>query len=265
MGYDFAQIKAAYEAVGVTRGALVLVKGDIRPLGAYRTAGGENVVQGHVRALLELIDPEQGTLVVCSGSPSLCNTDTVFDPQDTPSEMGVLSEAVRRLPGAVRSRHPFYSYAAVGPLAQAICGDCSRHVYGPETPKARLIEAGALFVSVGLHPRLTSAVVHHLELTMGVPYRYVKEFLHPVRNGREVAREPFYLHVWYRECQVERDFNEKIFAWYEREHTLRQAGAGAGKVHSLDMAQYHACARKGFKDDIYIWLRHEPEKKPYRE
>lgn len=265
MAYDYRQILEAYAAVGVTPGATVLVKGDIRPLGGFRTAGGENVVQAHVRALLELIDPARGTLVVCSGSPSLCNTDTVFDPEETPSEMGVLSEAVRRLPGAVRSFHPFYSYAAVGREARDLCGRSTRHVYGPGTPKARLIEAGALFVSVGLHPRLTSAVVHHLELTMGVPYRYVKEFLHPVRRGGQVVREPFYLHVWYRECRVERDSNEKIFSWYQREHPLCRAELGAGRVHSLDMREYCDCARRGFEDDLYIWLRREPDKKPYRE
>ena len=109
--------------------------------------------------------------------------------------------------------------------------------------------------------RVTSEHEAHASVALVPP----REEARLVRSGGEVAREPFYLHVWYRECQVERDFNEKIFAWYEREHALRQAGVGAGKVHSLDMGQYHACARKGFKDDIYIWLRHEPEKKPYRE
>lgn len=216
MRYTDNDISAAYEKLGVSRGQTVLLKSDIRTLGPYTPSGNRNVVQAHINALIQLIDPEQGTLVVSAGSPSLCNTNTPYDPANTPCEMGVLSEFVRTRPGAVRSYHPFYSYAALGKNAEHFCGTSSRNVFGLDTPKNRLIEENALFLGVGKHPRFSCAVVHQVELTMGVPYRYIKEFLHPVVTDSGIRKEPFYMHVLRRECDVTRDNNKKIFSYYEK-------------------------------------------------
>ncbi|NDV20633.1 hypothetical protein GO013_14575 [Pseudodesulfovibrio sp. JC047] len=264
MRYSKKDICSAYTKLGVTHGKTVLLKSDIRPLGLYTPAEKETVVQAHISVLCDLIDLSEGTLVVNAGSPSLCNTNTPYDPAHTPCEMGVLSEQVRTLPGAVRTQHPFYSYAAVGKNADFFCGPGARGVFGLNTPKQRLIDANALFVSVGLHPRLTSAVVHQVELMMGVPYRYTKEFLHPIVTETGIENQPFYLHVLRRECSIQRDLNAKIFAYYEQEHALASATLGMGNVYSLSMGTYYATTQKAFLDDLFVWLKEEPQKKSYR-
>ena len=41
-----------------------------------------------------------------------------FDVNKTPSEMGLLTEVFRRLPGVIRSLHPTHSVCAIGPLSE---------------------------------------------------------------------------------------------------------------------------------------------------
>ncbi len=266
--YSFSEIKEAYRKIGVRRGGTVLVKTDLRFLGAYQTSseGPDEILKAHFHALEELIDLSEGTLVVSTSSTYLCNTDSPFSLQDTKSERGVFTEFVRTVPGSERSAHPFVSYSAIGREAAEICGNVSRHGYGPNTPKARLVDRDALVVSVGLPPRLTCSTVHHAEFVAGVPYRYTKEFMHPVRsNDGNIAIEPYYLFVCYREIPLKRNGNVKIYEHFaKRGHAVREAGLGKGRVFSYSISEFFQSTVDLLQSDIYAWLDHPPEIRPYQ-
>ena len=83
-------------------------------MGLFDTDSFDNILRAHFNVLSDLIDFSIGTLVVPTSSTNLCNTTIPFDINKTPSERGVLSEFIRQVPSAVRSFHPFYSYAAIG-------------------------------------------------------------------------------------------------------------------------------------------------------
>ena len=53
-------------------------------------------------------------------------------------------------------------------------------------------------------------VIHHIEQLMGVPYRYTKEFNHPVLRNGIIQYEPFYLFVRYLDSEVEIDLDIKF-------------------------------------------------------
>ena len=211
MNYNIQDIETAYRAAGIGKGRTVLLKTDLRLLGLFDTDSFDNILRAHFNVLSDLIDFSIGTLVVPTSSTNLCNTTIPFDINKTPSERGVLSEFIRQVPSAVRSFHPFYSYAAIGRDADQITSNVSRHAFGLETPKDRLIAADALCVSVGLPARLTCSTVHHVEMQMGVPYRYSKEYLHPVIRNQQISDEPYYMYVYYRDCDIKRNRNTKIF------------------------------------------------------
>lgn len=264
-GYTLDDLAAAYHDIGIREGSIVILKTDMRLLGPYSPKGSESVMDAHLSTLSRLINLQKGTLVVTTASTGLCNSATAFDPATTPSEMGMLSEHIRRQPGAVRSFHPFLSYSALGRHAADICLDVSRHGFGPETPKSRLLDLDALFVSLGQHPRLTASVVHHAEMLMGVPYRYVKEFMHPVRRGSEMKTEPFYMHVWYRECGNNHDGVKKIFDFFTAQggRTLER-NLGAGQIYSFSLRKYFDSNIKALKSNLFMFLKEEPPEKPYR-
>lgn len=266
MSYSFVDIKDAYAKAGVEKGRVVLVKTDLRYLGGYQESTGNAVLDAHFRALAELVDLEKGTLVVGTDSTSLCNTDIPYDPDRTPSELGVFTEYLRQRTGAVRSHHPFISHTAIGAHAEAICADVSRHAYGLGTAKAKMLELDALYLSVGREPGWTCSYVHHMELLMGVPYRYTKEFVHPVvQADGAVQNELFYMYVYYRGLELQRNRNKKIFERFEDlGYEMNRANLGQGMVWGYDCKEFCKAAESLLKEDIYGWLNCPPVKRPYR-
>jgi aminoglycoside 3-N-acetyltransferase len=218
----------------------------------------------HLQALQELIGPE-GTIVVPTATLNLCNTSIVFDPATTPShQMGAFSEFVRRQPGARRSFHPFWSLTAVGGRAAQFVDDVSRHTFGTNSVWSRLVEADALNLHVGVLPRLTISVTHHIELICGVPYRYTKEFMHPVKRGNDITVEPFYHFCCYLDCDIVRDKNRRIFENFAATGLVRQRDVARGTIWSVPMADYYETTRQYLSRNLYGWLERPPTQRPYQ-
>lgn len=264
--YSYEDIREAFRKVGVSRGKVVLVKTDLRPLGSYEKSQRSEIMNAFFNVLADLVDLGVGTLVVSTASDSLCNTDKPFDIKKTPSERGVLTEFIRQKEGAVRSRHPFMSYTAIGADAGFICGDVSRHSFGLESPKDRMLKRNAVYLSIGLEPRWTCTYVHHVEMLMGVPYRYTKEFSHPiVQENGGIENELFYMFVWYRGVDLERNINVKIFEHYHKSgYPLARAALGTGFVYGYSCADFYNSTADYMKTDIYGWLTRPPKERPYR-
>ncbi len=261
MGFSYEDILYSLGKLNIAKDDTILVRTDLRYLGPYNN-GLRNLPADLYKALTSVIDLNVGTLVTPTSNIGLCNTDTVFDTQNTASEMGVLAEYIRKQHGAIRSMHPFLSYTALGKDAEFICTDTARHGFGPETPKARLIEQCAKVISIGIPPHLSCTTVHHVEFMMGVPYRYVKEFMHPVLREGEVKIEPFYLYVWYKECDIKRDSNKKSMGTFDERI---ESKLGNSQITSYSIKSFYNHCVKLYKEDIYTWLAEEPTQRPYRQ
>jgi aminoglycoside 3-N-acetyltransferase len=94
-----------------------------------------------------------------------------FDPARAEADRGNgrLAEKLRTWPGAVRSRHPDVSFAAVGPRAAWLVADHPfDDPHGPGSPLARLVEAGGQVLLLGA-PLDTMTLLHHAEALARVP------------------------------------------------------------------------------------------------
>ncbi|WP_037573641.1 aminoglycoside N(3)-acetyltransferase [Phaeacidiphilus oryzae] len=165
------ELAAELAELGVRPGGVLLVQSSMRALGVV--SGG---VDSAIAALRAVLGPE-GTLVVYTATDENSTTSRAhrsrirhlterqasvlwdrmppYDPERTPASptLGVLSERVRRLPGALRSAHPQTSFAAIGPQARRITeGHALTSHLGERSPLARLYELDAqnLLVGVGL-------------------------------------------------------------------------------------------------------------------
>lgn len=262
---EISDIEAAFRAIGLTEGDTVYVISALwrMPADAGSRAGGDTSAI-YYQALRSVIG-DAGTIVVPTSSQNLCNTEIPFDLANTPSfERGLFTEFVRKLPGALRSFHPFTSYAAIGPKAALITSDVTRQAYGPETPEARMIDLGAKFLALGVGANIITSV-HHVEHVMGVPYRYHKEFMHPVVRGSETVVEPFYQFVWYRNSDVQRSQNRRLFDCIKGKLEIREAKLGRGKMSTLSLADFFQLSVQEFKRDIYIWCNQPPTIRPYQQ
>lgn len=263
MEYDGDDLHSAYSTLGIQPGDMLYVTGNLGNLGFHKERDKSTALESHHHAIRSAIGND-GTMVVPTHSFSLCNTSRPFHVKTTPSETGPLTEYVRQQPDSVRQFHPFSSVTAQGGKAADICGECTRHVYGPNTPFSRMIESNAWCVSIGLPPHRTSTIVHHMELVMGVPYRYTKEFMHPVWRDGQLRTEPFYLFVIYRQAQVERDKNLKIFQHPLLRECVREARVGMSSIWAYRMTDFATAVSECMTRDIYTWTRQPPSVRPYQ-
>ncbi|MGK5642049.1 aminoglycoside 3-N-acetyltransferase [Streptomyces sp. URMC 126] len=93
---------------------------------------------------------------------------------------GRLPEALRRRPGAVRSRHPDVSFAALGARAEALVADHPwDDPHGPGSPLARLTAVGGRVLLLGA-PLDSITLLHHAEALAEAPGKRFVEYEQPV-------------------------------------------------------------------------------------
>ncbi|MFD8478736.1 aminoglycoside N(3)-acetyltransferase [Kitasatospora sp. NPDC059673] len=179
--YSVAELVGDLDKLGIRPGETLLVQASLRSVG--QVAEGAS---GVVRALREALGAD-GTLVVYTATPENSRTSSYYraatagltpaelrkyhaampawDAVTTPASptMGRLAEEVRLLPGALRSRHPQTSFAAIGPRARQLT---ERHLWrshlGEDSPAGRLYRGGARCLMIGV-PVWCCTPLHLLE------------------------------------------------------------------------------------------------------
>lgn len=262
--YNVNELVDAYKKIGIEKNDIVYVTGDILKLGRCRFRNRQEFLDSHYKALKDAVG-EQGTIVFPTHTFSLCNSDNYFDLAKSPSESGALTEYMRLLPDAIRKFHPYSSTAAIGPFASKICNSKSKHVYDAESPFKYLVENKAKFISIGQHPKHNCSNVHYAEASMLVPYRYTKEFNAKVIIDNQKKIESFYMYVTYKGLKLERDRNEKIFSNFLENNAIHSTKVGIGNIYSYNMFEFHQSTCRLLAEDIYAWLKNEPQHKPYKD
>lgn len=165
--------------LGVTAGDVLLVHTAFRA--ARPVADGP---AGLIAALRESLGTA-GTLVM----PSWTGSDKdPFDPARTPAspDLGVVADTFWRLPGVLRSGHPF-AFAAAGRHAADVVHDplpIPPHI--PASPVGRVHELGGKILFIGVDHEVNTTL-HLAEILAGVPYRVPKEIT-VLEGGRPVRR-----------------------------------------------------------------------------
>ncbi len=250
-----SQIRRAYARSGVEDGRTVYVTGNFGRPGLFG-ASKTDVLAMHLEALLDLIGPS-GTLCVPTASLSLLRSKVVFDPRETPSEMGPFTELVRRSPGSMRQSHPFVSQTALGNQASFITGGKTSHVFGPDSPMDRLTRLEARFISVGMPAKQSMSIVHHVEFLANVPYRYVKTFQHQFQSTpTSVECKTVFLHVVYRDKRILREGNNRIAEALSSLGYIRNRDLGSSFIDSYEFTDFVQTVLPMMMEDPYIWLQH---------
>lgn len=259
------ELMEALNSIGLTREETCYVTGNFGMLA--RTRLDRNVLLSTVlSAFQETIGPS-GTIFSPSASMNLCNTDIPYDIANTPShEMGAFAEHIRLAPESIRSFHPFWSISGLGKNA-GILKRVSRHSYGAGSPWSNFLDLDARQINIGFHPSKAVTLIHHIEVTAAVPYRYTKEFTHPiVKEDGSIAVEPFYMSVMYRDSDIQKRIalNEHYFAEMEKRNLLQSYIHNSGlPIWGFKMRDFYSVAMSFFVDDIYNYLERSPLNRPY--
>lgn len=155
------ELRAGFRGLGLESGSRVIVHSSLSSLG--RVEGGAETV---VDALLETVGSD-GTVAV----PTFTRYDEPYDPDQSSSTTGAITDALWRREDAVRSPHPTKSIAAIGPDAKSLVTDHEpSNSIGPGSPLHRLLERDGRILLLGVD-HTTNSAIHIAERLANVPYR----------------------------------------------------------------------------------------------
>ena len=250
--------------LGLVKGNNLYITGDMGALGKIRIKKSTKQ-KIFLNSFTNSIGPD-GTIFSPAASMNLCNTDIPFDINLTPShEMGSLAEYIRKLPHSIRSFHPFWSITGIGPEASKL-ENVSRHAYGAGSPWSHFLDLDTTQVNMGIDPSRAVTLIHHIETIIGVPYRYTKEFIHPIVYGDKIKYEPFYQSVFYAGSNTKKRvlLNQHYFEKLKSKGLVKTSHHPSGLTFTaFKMRDFYSVAMEFFIDDIYNYLEEPPKIKPY--
>ena len=218
---------------GLGDGDVVLVHSSLSSFG--QVVGGADAV---IDALLGVVGP-QGTIVVPTFTWG-CFHDkrgATFDVLHSASEVGKITEVLRKRPGAFRSPHICHSVAAIGPRAPEMTREtASPYLEGSAFEALIRLDAWNLFLGVGFG---SCTALHVVEEQLRVPYRTHRDFgdcsiVHADGQARpcistEYLRKPGYFNDFAK--------MEKVFADRGALKTTRVGDANVKNIRIRDVIQ----------------------------
>lgn len=174
---SMADLVEGFQRVGVHTGDVVYCHSSLSRLG-YVEGGAETVVD----ALIETVGPE-GTVAAPAGTYSLGKDGAVFDIRNSPSELGAITEELRRRT-SYRSHHLTESVCALGRLARELTETHSVTPCGAESPFRKFIKLDAQILLLGV-PHNNNTIFECIEEKMVREYVRFKE----IRNASIVDED----------------------------------------------------------------------------
>ena len=191
---------AALNQIGVKAGDTVLVHSDSTL--AMRLSKSNSWLEGNrfMQECFEETVGTQGTLIVPTFNYDFCKGKPYIH-ERTPSQVGLFSEQVRKDPRALRSFHPIYSFAAIGPQTEEVLGSVGKSSFGKNSVFERLhkMDAKMVFFNVSM---AFCTFVHYIEQQLNVEYRYLKYFSGQVSKGDQTWTDTFDFFVRYLDRDV---------------------------------------------------------------
>ena len=252
--YDIRSTVRALRKAGVKKGDVIFSHVGMgllgRPQGELIAETAASVLN---RAFSEVLG-EEGTLIVPTYTYSFCNGKD-YNPQVTPSTVGHFTEWFRTRPGVLRSREPIFSVAARGTRARELLGALPPDSFGEDSIYGRLLRAGGLLCNIGLGFQYAT-FVHFVEQTVGVPYRYKKEFRGNVIEDGESTPEKV---TYYVRSEEAGDDSLPDLSRLEddarRAKALTEVPLGRGVVTAISCRDFFNLAEAGIKKHPWYLAR----------
>ena len=195
-------IQEALKNVDLEEGDIVLLHSDstiLREITGLKWADALNLLKD---CFLNVLG-ESGTLIVPTFNWDFCNGKPYVH-EKTRSQVGMFTNNILFDDRSIRSFHPIYSFAAIGPHKEVLLNNVSKSSFGDDSVFYRLHKINAKIVLFNFD--LGTTFVHYVEQKLGVDYRYIKYFTGPVsRDGLEY-QDTFDFYARY----LDRDINVSL-------------------------------------------------------
>ena len=246
--YGRADIARAFAEVGVRQDDVVFTPASVAMLGIPEVGLEEQAIADMFLSAFREATGGTGTWILPAYTYSYTKHE-VFDPAATPPTqgMGLLPTVLWRHPEARRSLDPIFSVIAIGPRAKEMTSGVPVSCFDEDCVYARLIEADGAVCNIGIGSH--SALLHHVEQMLGVPYRYPKAF----RGVSVIDGERRETEITYNVRDLDTPAHDVYFMRLDRDGRLdgsvRPASLGRGEINLIRARRMAALAREGLARD----------------
>lgn len=174
-------IADALRCLGLSVGETVLIHSDLTALRGETGMSWGETAEKLKQDILEYLGPT-GTLLVPTFSWDFCQGKP-YKHEVTRSHLGLFSNNILFDKRAIRSVHPIFSFAGIGPAAEQLLTGVGKSSFGKNSVFERLLSCNVTILLVNSISDI--AFVHYVEQQEQVGYRFMKYFSGDVYVGEE--------------------------------------------------------------------------------
>ncbi len=253
--YRMDDVVQSIRALGVERGDTIFVHSQLKFLGKLNASiSKQDFTSAFIHACLESVG-KTGNVIMPTFSYSFCKNED-YNPLVTPSTVGLLTEAFRVMPGVKRSLDPIFSVAAYGP-DKDFYTNVGTNCIGPGSVFEKLYHQNAKIIFIG--ERFDLTYMHFVEYTVGVPYRYIKEFSgNVIEHGKKV---PHTVQYYVRNLDINPHYAlEDIANYLNVQGVLKTVPLGHSKLRLVQAQDAFEKIKHGLKVNPGLLLERNSEK-----
>jgi len=241
------------EKVGVEKGDIIYVASFMPIMGNSPT-----ILDDTNNALIEAVG-DQGTVIMPVFNWDYCH-GSIFDPLETVSQVGILTENFRRRRGVLRNiSPPWCTYAAAGKKAGEIAEINGTSAFGSDGVSQYLLDENVRYVLIGCNYNDSVIHVHWLEEKFEVPYRYWKQFKGKVRINSEIINNVSYMYARRLDVDTRID-SHRLTSEFEKTGKVKIEKIGLGELRSFRAKDYVEFIAPYFENDRLAVLLPEVRK-----
>lgn len=172
----YFNIKNYLKKIGIKKGDTIVLASSILNLSIIHKKLGRTFFPDEIINQIQSVIGKNGTLLINSFNWDFCK-GIDFDPKNTLSKTGALSNIALKRKDFMRTKNPIYSFLVSGKDQKKICKIEHNNCFSKNSPFGYLIDNKAKYLFIDIDYKKTGFVlVHVAEQEIGVNYRYFKTF-----------------------------------------------------------------------------------------
>jgi aminoglycoside 3-N-acetyltransferase len=248
-------IVTALKKSGLKKGDIVFVHSSIGKFGYVKEAKDKfELANLIIDCFLDVIG-RTGTLATPTFTYSFTKNET-FDVDNTPSTVGAMTEALRKRKDAVRSVHPIFSIAAIGPKSKFLTSNLDKTCFGKNSVFRKLLQLNAKHVFFGTDLQ-SCTFIHLIERDYNVPYRYEKKFTGEIIANGKRYRDTYTYYVRYLNKNIKL-YPIRFQKYLINKGLMSEVKLGRGYIRVISTKRLYEEGIKMLKRDIFYFLKTKP-------
>lgn len=236
----------ALNRIGISQGDNICVHTEISSFGKPVIKDKDEYMQVIIDTI-KLSVGNEGTIIMPTFTYSFCDKK-VYDIQNTPSRMGILTEYFRKIPGVSRTRDPIFSFAIYGNKKQYYT-DISNACFGEDSVYDKLYKQSGKLVLLGTRSK-GYTFFHYIESCFKVSYRFNKLFSGTIMDNGIPYETTFDYYVRHLDRRSIPDI-QKIINFLHCTKNFNEVPFANGVIVCIDV--------KRFFNDVYEKLNEDEE------